>query len=60
MMQRPLGTTTMASHDEDRGWEVGSSSMGCISAITRSGRHSVRTPTDYFKRLLEEACPDHA
>jgi hypothetical protein len=34
--------------------------MGCISTTTRSGRHSARTPIDYFKRLREEACPNHA
>jgi hypothetical protein len=26
----------------------------------RSGRSLARTPTDYFKRILEEACPNHA
>jgi hypothetical protein len=55
--QRPA---TMASNDEDRSWEVGSSSMGRISATTRSVEHSARMPIDYFKRLLEEACPSHA
>jgi hypothetical protein len=34
--------------------------MGCISATTRSIRRFTRTPTNYFKRLLEEACPNHA
>jgi hypothetical protein len=58
--QHPLGTMIMASRDEDRGWEVGSSGMGHISATTRNSRRSARMPTDYFKRLLEEACPNHA
>jgi hypothetical protein len=39
---------------------VGSSGMGHISATTRSGRRSVWTHTDNFKRLLKEACPNHA
>jgi hypothetical protein len=34
--------------------------MGHMSATTRSGRRSARMPTDYIKRLLEEACPNHA
>jgi hypothetical protein len=58
--QRPLGTATTASRDEDRGWEAGSSGMGGTSATTRSGRRSARMPTDHFNRLLEEACPNHA
>jgi hypothetical protein len=58
--RHPLGSTTMASRDEDRNWEAGSSGMGRISATTRSGSRSVRMPTKYFKRLLEEACPNHA
>jgi hypothetical protein len=45
---RPLGTVTMASHDKDHSWEAGNSGMGRISATTRSGSHSTRTPTDYF------------
>jgi YD repeat-containing protein len=58
--RRPLGTATTASHEEDRDWEVGCHSVGRISATTRSGRRSTRMPTDYLKRLLEEACPNHA
>jgi hypothetical protein len=57
--QRPVGTATTTSHDDDRGWEAGSSSMGHISATTCSGKRSARTTTDYFKMLLEEACPNH-
>jgi hypothetical protein len=34
--------------------------MGCISTTTPNGRRLARTPRDYFKRLLEEACPNHA
>jgi ribosomal protein S27AE len=58
--QCPLGVVTMASHDEASGWEAGSTGMGHISTTTRSSRHSARMPTDYIKRLLEEACPNHA
>jgi hypothetical protein len=34
--------------------------MGRISATMHSGKCSARLPTDYFKRLLEEACQNHA
>jgi hypothetical protein len=34
--------------------------MGCISATTSSSWRSPRMPTDYFKRLIKEACPNHA
>jgi hypothetical protein len=33
--------------------------MGCTSTTMCSGRRSTRTPIDYFKRLLEETCPNH-
>jgi hypothetical protein len=39
---------------------TGSSSIGCISTIVRNNRHLVRPPTDHFKRLLVEACLNHA
>jgi hypothetical protein len=58
--QLPLGTATTTSRDEDHGWEPGSSGMGRISATAHSGRRSAWMPIDYFKRLLEEACPNHA
>jgi hypothetical protein len=58
--QRPLGTATMASCNVDHGWEVGSSGMGRTSVTMCSGKHSARMPTDHFKRLLEEACSNHA
>jgi hypothetical protein len=32
----------------------------CISIDTCNGKHSMSLPMDYFKRLLEEACPNHA
>jgi hypothetical protein len=56
----PLGTTTRTSHDVDYDREAGSSSMGRASAAMCSCRHLARSPTYHFKRLLEEACLDHA
>jgi hypothetical protein len=34
--------------------------MRCISTIVRGNKRLVRPPMDHFKRLLEEACPNHA
>jgi hypothetical protein len=53
-------TVATAGHGNDHDWEVGSFGMGCASATARSVRSWERTPTDHFKRLLEEVCPNHA
>jgi hypothetical protein len=29
------------------------------AAVIGSGKHQVRPPTDHFKNLLEETCPNH-
>jgi hypothetical protein len=58
--QCPLGTAATSSHDNDHDWEVGSCGMGHVTATTHGGRRLTRTPSDHFKRLLDEACPNHA
>jgi hypothetical protein len=58
--QCPLGTVTMTSHGKDRGKQVGSFGVGQVLTAVHGNRHLVRTPIDHFKRLLEEACPNHA
>jgi hypothetical protein len=58
--QHLQGTMTTTNHDDGHNWEVGGSGVRCISATARSGKRLVRSPTDHFKRLLEEACPNHA
>jgi hypothetical protein len=40
--------------------EVGGSGVRHISTATHSDKHQTRPPTDHFKMLLEEACPNHA
>jgi hypothetical protein len=45
--QHLLGTTTTSSHDDDRGWEAGSSGMGRVSAATHGGRPCTRMPSDH-------------
>jgi hypothetical protein len=58
-MQRPQGTTTTTSHDDGNDWEAGGSGVGRISTTARSDKRMGRLPMDHFKRLLEEACPNH-
>jgi hypothetical protein len=54
------GTTTMTIRDDSHDWEVGGSGVRHMSIDARSGKHSSRVPIDHFKRLLEEAFPNHA
>jgi hypothetical protein len=57
--QRLQETTTMTSHYDGHGWEVGGSGVRRISTAARSDKRPVRPPRDHFKRLHEEACPNH-
>jgi hypothetical protein len=56
----PLGTVTMSNRGDDRSWEAGSSDMGQVSTAMHGSRCLVRPPTNHFKMLLKEACPNHA
>jgi hypothetical protein len=53
-------TMTTMSRDVGLGWEVGGSDTRRISTAVGSDKRRVRPPTDHFKWLLEEACPNHA
>jgi hypothetical protein len=44
--QHHLGTMTTLSHDDDRGWEVGSSGMGRVSTATHGSSPLTRTHSD--------------
>jgi hypothetical protein len=50
-------TTTI--RDDGHDWEVGSSGVRHTSVDVHSVKCPMRPPTDHFKRLLEEACPNH-
>jgi hypothetical protein len=39
--------------------EASSSSVRCTLTAAHSDKRQVRPPTEHFKRLLEEACPNH-
>jgi hypothetical protein len=49
----------MTHRDDRHGWEVSGSSARCISTTVCSGNRPTWPPTDHFKRLLEEAYPNH-
>jgi hypothetical protein len=51
---------TMTSCDDGHNWEVGGSDAMHILTAAHYDKRPVRPPTDHFKRLLEEACPNHA
>jgi hypothetical protein len=53
------GTTTTTSHDDGHDWEVRGSGMRHISTVVHSDKRPTRPPMDHFKRLLEDACPNH-
>jgi hypothetical protein len=50
------GTTTTTNDNDSM---AGGSDMRCLSTTTGSDKHQARPPTDHFKWLLEEACPNH-
>jgi hypothetical protein len=58
--QHPQGTVTTTSYDDESDWEAGGSSVRCISTAAHSNRRLARPPTDHFKRILDEACPNHS
>jgi hypothetical protein len=50
---------TTTDNDDSNDGEASDSGMMCISTTARSDKREARLPTDHFKRLLEEACPNH-
>jgi hypothetical protein len=58
--QRPQGAMTMIDHDDGGYEKVGGSRGGRVVTAARSDKHQARLPMDHFKRLPEEACPNHA
>jgi hypothetical protein len=54
------GTVTITNCDDSHDWETGGSDVRCITTAMCSNKRLARPPADHFKRLLEEACPNHA
>jgi hypothetical protein len=47
-------------HNDGNDKKTGSSGRGHIVTISHSNKRHARPPTDHFKRLIEEACTNHA
>jgi hypothetical protein len=58
--QRRQGAMTTTDHGNRNNGEAAGSDMRRILIATHSDSHHARPPMDHFKRLLEEACPNHA
>jgi hypothetical protein len=58
--QCPQETMTKTDHDDSNDGEAGGSGVRHISTAAHSDKCQVRPPMDHFKRLLEEACQNHA
>jgi hypothetical protein len=58
--QRLQGATATTGHDDSNDREAGGSGVRHCSTAARNDKCHARPPTDHFKRLLEEACPNHA
>jgi hypothetical protein len=54
------GAVTMTGHDDGNDGEAGGSGKRRISIVAHHDKHQGRPPIDHFKRLLEEAYPNHA
>jgi hypothetical protein len=50
----------MADYDDGNNGKVGGSGMGRIMTTMHSDKCQAWPPTDNFKRLIEEACTNHA
>jgi hypothetical protein len=57
-VQAAHSRTTTTSDDNDS--ETGGSGMRHISAATHNDKHQACLPMDHYKRLFEDACPNHA
>jgi hypothetical protein len=57
--QHHQGATTTIDHDDGSYGKAGGSGTGHVMTAAHGDRHQVRPPTNHFRRLLEEACPNH-
>jgi hypothetical protein len=56
--QRPQRATIATNHDDGKAGD--SDGGGHVMTAAHSDKRQARLPTDHFKRLLEEACSNHA
>jgi hypothetical protein len=58
--RRPQWAVATTGRDDDNNTkQADNSNMEHIMTVGRSVKRHARPPTDHFKRLLEEACPNH-
>jgi hypothetical protein len=55
----PYWVVAVAYDDDDNDKKADGSGMGCVTTAVHSGKRQARPLTDHFKRLFEEACPNH-
>jgi hypothetical protein len=51
---------TTTNYDDGNNGKACGSSMGHATTTAHNDKRQARPPTDHFKRLLEEACLNHA
>jgi hypothetical protein len=59
-LQRRQESTPAAGDDGSTNKQAGNSRVVCAMGAASSGKHQVLPPTNHFKKLLEETCPNHA
>jgi hypothetical protein len=57
--QCPQGAMITTDYGDSNNGKAGKSGMGRVMTVVHSNKHKAWPPTDNFKRLLEEAYPNH-
>jgi hypothetical protein len=57
--QHPQGATTKIDYNEGDNGKPGGSDMECVMTVAHSNKRQAWPPTNHFKRLPKEACPNH-
>jgi hypothetical protein len=54
------GAVTTTGHDDGNNVEASGFAVRCTTTSAHNKKHQARPPMNHFKRLLMEACPNHA
>jgi hypothetical protein len=55
----PSTTMTTTDYINDNDGKAGGFGVGCVTTVMHNDKRQARSPIYHFKRLLEEACPNH-
>jgi hypothetical protein len=55
----PSTTMTTTDYINDNDGKAGGFGVGCVTTVMHNEKRQARSPIYHFKRLLEEACPNH-